>query len=121
MQHYSKLEVWRRSHSLVLSLYRTTVGFPISERFGLISQLRRAAFSVPANIAEGSRRLNARDYARFLNIAEGSLSETEYFVVLSRDLEYLTDSVAAKYLGEISEISKMLCGLRKSIQSDIPN
>ena len=119
MQHYRKLEVWRRSHRLVLNIYRATLGFPVSERFALVSQLRRAAFSVPANIAEGSRRVNAKEYARFLNIAEGSLSETEYFIVLSRDLEYLPDLAASKYLNEISELSRMLCGLRKTIQSDI--
>jgi len=105
----------------VLHLYRTTLGFPVSEKFALTSQLRRAAFSVPANIAEGSRRINAREYARFLNIAEGSLSEMEYFIVLSRDLKYLTPAVAAQYLREITEVTKMLCALRKSVQADIPS
>jgi len=118
MQYYSKLEVYRRSHRLVLNIYRTTLGFPVSERFGLISQLRRAAYSVPANIAEGSRRINAKEYARFLNIAEGSLSETKYFLVLSRDLEYLPSPAAAKYLTEISEISRMLFRVRQTIQKD---
>jgi four helix bundle protein len=118
MQHYSKLQVWQRSHRLVLAVYKATSGFPTAERFGLTSQLRRAAASVPTNIAEGSRRVAAKEYARFLNIAEASLSETEYLVLLSRDLRYLSPETAATNLAEITELSKMLCGLRKTIQAD---
>src|SRR5260370_4813766 len=72
MKHYSKLRVWERSHRLVLELYRATQGFPVAERYGLTSQLRRAAVSVPTNIAEGSKRTSHKDFAHFLNIAEGS-------------------------------------------------
>ncbi|HXJ93748.1 MAG TPA: four helix bundle protein [Terriglobia bacterium] len=89
MQHFRDLKVWQRSHALVLDLYRITAGFPKDERFGLVSQLRRAAASVPTNIAEGAKRQGRQDYARFLNIAEGSLAETEYLVLLSRDLSYI--------------------------------
>src|SRR5262245_23081804 len=70
MQHFSDLKVWQRSHALVLEIYGATKSYPGDERFGLVSQLRRAADSVPANIAEGAKRETAPDYARFLNIAE---------------------------------------------------
>jgi four helix bundle protein len=118
MQHFNKLQVWQRSHKMVLTLYRATRSFPNDERFGLISQLRRAALSVPTNIAEGSRRATAKDYSRFLNIAEGSLSETEYLVLLSRDLNYLPSESASGLLTEIKELASMLHSLRKTIQRD---
>jgi four helix bundle protein len=77
MQRFTDLKVWQRSHALVLRIYQLTAGFPAEERFGLGVQLRRAALSVPTNIAEGSKRQGSQEYARFLNIAEGSLAETE--------------------------------------------
>jgi four helix bundle protein len=116
MQRYTELKVWERSHLLVLEVYRRTEGFPDQERFGLTSQLRRAAVSVPANIAEGSRRQGAQDYARFLNIAEGSLAETGYLVLLSRDLGYLEPDVAEKLSAEAEEISRMLYALRIKVE-----
>ena len=120
MQHYSKLEVWRRSHELVLALYRCTASFPITERYGLTTQLRRAASSVLTNIAEGSKRATPSDYAHFLNIAEGSLSETEYLLLLSRDLGYIPQDVAGNHLAEVSELLRMLHALRKTVQKDAP-
>jgi len=77
MQRFTELKVWQRSHELTLEVYRVTASFPSTERFGLISQPRRASASVPTNIAEGSKRQSNQEYARFLNIAEGSLAETE--------------------------------------------
>ena|SRR5271157_1026321 len=118
MQHYSKLEVWRRSHELVLALYRCTASFPVTERYGLTAQLRRAASSVPTNIAEGSKRATPSDYAHFLNIAEGSLSETEYLLLLSRDLGYVPQDVARTCLAEVSQLLRMLHALRKTVQKD---
>jgi len=118
MQHYSKLEVWRRSHQLVLALYRCTDSLPVTERYGLTAQLRRAASSVPTNIAEGSKRATPSDYAHFLNIAEGSLSETEYLLLLSRDLGYVSHDVARNYLAEVAELLRMLHALRKTVQRD---
>ena len=120
MQHYSKLEVWQRSHKLVLALYRSTELFPSSERYGLTAQLRRAVSSVPTNIAEGSKRAAPRDYAHFLNIAEGSLSETEYQVILSRDLGYVSEDKARDILTEICELLRMLHALRTTVQKDAP-
>ena len=117
MQRFTDLKVWQRGHALVLSIYRITTGFPHSERYGLTSQLRRAALSVPTNIAEGSKRLTSPEYARFLNISEASLAETEYLLMVSRDLGYITSIVAMKSLAEISELSRMLHSLRKKVES----
>ncbi len=105
MQHFKNLKVWQRSHRLVLSLYQTTVRFPSHERFGITSQLRRSAASVPTNIAEGCKRQGQQDFARFLNIAEGSLSETEYLVMLASDLGYFLANEPSQLLAEISEIA----------------
>lgn len=116
MQHFANLNVWKRSHTLVLNLYRLSAGFPAEERFGLTSQIRRAAASVPTNIAEGSKRKSQRDYAHFLNLAEASLAETEYLILLSRDLAYLTPVQAEPLQQEVSEISRMLYALRDKIE-----
>ena len=117
MQRFTELQVWQRGHSLVLSIYRMTTGFPQNERYGLTSQVRRAALSVPTNIAEGSKRLTSQEYARFLNIAEASLAETEYLVMVSRDLGYVTAIIATKAFAEISELSRMLHALRKKVEA----
>jgi four helix bundle protein len=116
MQRFSDLKVWQRSHALVLALYRQTARFPDHERFGLTSQLRRAVTSVPTNIAEGSKRQHPSDYARFLNIAEGSLAEAEYLLMLSRDLGYLSATAADPLLAEADEIARMLCALRAKVE-----
>lgn len=118
MQRFTELKVWQRSHALVLQVYRLTRSFPDDERFGLISQLRRAAVSAPANIAEGSKRRTGQDYARFLNQAESSLAETEYLLILSRDLEYLEADVAQEHIRETGEIGRMLFALRKKVQGE---
>ena len=93
-----------------------TTQFPAAERFGLTSQLRRAALSVPTNIAEGSKRISRQDYARFLNIAEGSLSETEYLILVSRDLGYVPREAASSFLKEASELLGMLHALRRKVE-----
>jgi four helix bundle protein len=115
VQRFSDLKVWQRSHAVVLTVYRLTEAFPPQERFGLTSQLRRAATSVPTNIAEGSKRRTRQDYARFLNLAEASLAETEYLLLLSRDLGYLSGDVTEPLL-EVSEISRMLDALRVRVE-----
>jgi len=103
----------------VLGIYQLTKDFPSSERFGITSQLRRAAVSVPTNIAEGTKRLGSQDYVRFINIAEGSLAETEYLIMLSRDLAYLLPEATAKPLAEITEIARMLNALRARVEQGI--
>jgi four helix bundle protein len=116
LQHFKDLKVWARSHALVLEIYRLTKSFPNDERFGIVSQLRRAAASVPTNIAEGAKRRGKQDYARFLNIAEGSLAETEYLLILSRDLGYLPSEDSKMPLAEVSEIARMLNALRAKVE-----
>lgn len=86
---FRQLETWQEAHKLVLMIYQTTQSFPADERFGLVSQMRRAAVSVPANIAEGFKRHGLQDKIRFYNVAEGSLEELKYFIFLSHDLGYI--------------------------------
>lgn len=99
------LLVWQKAHQIVLLVYSVTANFPSTETFGLVSQVRRAAVSVPANLAEGFKRRSPADKARFVNIAQGSLEEVKYYLDLARDLGYLKDSAPAR---EIEETSKML-------------
>jgi four helix bundle protein len=87
---FRKLLVWQRAHQLVLLVYKFTKSFPKIELFGLTSQVRRAAVSVPANIAEGYAAGGKGQFARFLNISQGSLAEVEYYLILSKDLGYIT-------------------------------
>ena len=115
MQRFTDLKVWQRSHALVLQIYRLTAGFPMEERFGLIAQLLRAVLSVPTNIAEGSKRQSSQEYARFLNIAEGSLAETEYLLLVSRDLAYAAAKAVQPLLSEADEVARMLHGLRTKV------
>ena len=116
MQRFTDLKVWQRGHSLVLRVYRLTMALPDNEKYGLVSQLRRAAVSVPTNIAEGSKREGNQDFVRFLNIAEGSLAESEYLIMLSRDLDYLTPTSVAPLLEEIKEVARMLHYLRMKVE-----
>jgi four helix bundle protein len=117
MQRFTDLKVWQRSQALTLQIYRASAAFPAHERFGLTSQLRRAAVSVPANIAEGSKRDSRTDYARFLNIAEGSLAETECLLLLARDLGYLPADLCEPLAREADEIARMLHALRTKVSN----
>jgi len=118
VQRFKDLKVWQRSHALVLSIYRQTADFPQQEHFGLVSQMRRAAVSVPSNIAEGTKRQRSTDFARFLNIAEGSLAEVEYLLMLSRDLGYIAAESADQLLAEVEQIARMLHALRSKVHKD---
>ncbi len=116
MQRFTDLKVWQEGHALTLEVYRLTAGFPSDERFGLTSQLRRAASSVPANIAEGSKRHTQAEYARFLNIGEGSLAEAEYFLILASDLGYTDASTVAPLSDRIDHLARMLHALRTKVE-----
>ena len=104
-EKFQDLVVWEKAHQLALRVYRLTTTFPKHEMFGIVSQMRRAAVSVPANIAEGFKRKGKPDKARIMNIAQGSLEELRYYFVLSRDLEYLR---AAEDWGDLDEVARML-------------
>lgn len=109
---FKDLVVWQKAHQLVLPVYKETISFPREELYGLTSQFRRSSVSVAANIAEGFKKRGKADKARFLNIAEGSLSETEYYVLLSGELGYSK----MHELNEIAkETGKLLDAYRKTI------
>jgi four helix bundle protein len=113
-KRFEDVEVWKKAHAWVLTVYRITETFPMHELFGLTSQLRRAAVSVPANFAEGFKKRGQADKIRFYNIAQGSLEECHYYLILARDLNYGDTKDLMKAL---EEISKMLDGYMRSIIS----
>ena len=113
LERFEDLLVWQRAHELTLVVYRMTSRFPGEERFGLVSQMRRAAVSVPANIAEGFKKRSRPDKVRFYNISQGSLEELRYYLILSRDLGYVVDSDSAQ--ANLDEVGRMLHGLIASI------
>lgn len=92
MKNFRDLQVWQKAHAVTLTVYRETVGFPKYELYGMVSQLRRACASIPANIAEGCGRGTDPDFARFLQLAMGSACEVEYHLLLANDLQYLNPS-----------------------------
>jgi len=101
---FRDLLVWRKAHELVLSVYAFTAGFPKQETYGLASQMRRAAVSVPANIAEGFRRRGKPEKARYMNIAEGSLEESRYYLILAQDLGYGDTTQLVSALEDVSRL-----------------
>ena len=115
MQRFTDLKVWQRAHALVLEVYRISASFPQEERFGVSSQLRRAITSVPTNIAEGSRRQGQQEYSRFLNVAQSSAAQTEYLLILCRDLGYLSPAAFDRLTAELDEVARMLHGLRSKV------
>jgi len=103
-QTFRDLVVWRKAHECVLGVYALTANFPRHETYGLASQMRRAAVSIPANIAEGFRRRGRADKGRFLNIAQASLEETQYYLILAQDLQYGDTAELACRLNEVSRL-----------------
>ena len=101
---FQDLIVWRKAHEFVLASYKLSRAFPSDERFGLTSQFRRAAISIPANIAEGFRKQSKADKARFLNIAEGSLEECRYYLILAQDLGYCDKHEAWSLSNEVGRL-----------------
>ncbi len=110
---FQDLEVWKGAHELTLGVYRITKSFPEEEKFGLVSQMRRSAYSIPTNIAEGSGRKTDKDYLRFIIIARGSVEELRYQLILVRDLEYISLDDYVILENKASIISKQLNGLMK--------
>jgi four helix bundle protein len=111
MQDFKNLKVWTKGHALALAVYKATRNFPREELFGLTSQLRRAAGSVPANISEGCGRGGDPEFGRFLQLAMGSASELEYHVLLAHDLRYLGDETFHQLTTDVVEVKRMLATL----------
>ncbi|MCL6755132.1 four helix bundle protein [Nostoc sp. CCCryo 231-06] len=109
---FEDLIVWQKAHQFILLVYPFTAHFPKSEIYGLTSQFRRAAISVPANIAEGFKKKGLADKGRFLNIAQGSLEECRYYLILSNDLEY---GETSELKLKLEEVSKLLTSYANSI------
>ena len=118
MRDFRELKVWEKGHRLTLAAYRATAAFPRHELFGMTSQIRRCSYSIPANIAEGCGRESRPDFARFLQIAMGSASELEYFLILALDLGYLTDNETAQLAETVVEIKRMLTALIRKLGED---
>jgi four helix bundle protein len=111
---FCDLIVWRKSHDFVLGVYRLTSAFPKQENYGLALQFRRAAVSIPANIAEGFKRYSRKEKVRFLNIAEGSIAECRYYLILARDLGY---GETGELMGLLEEVSRMVTAYTRAIRA----
>lgn len=118
MRPHQKLEVWIKALELVIEIYRRTEGFPREERYGLTSQIRRAAVSIPANVAEGAGRQSKKDFARFLSNAQGSASELETELTIAQRLGYLDQSTFDKLIVELDRIGRLITGLNKRLVHD---
>ena len=119
MNSYERLEAWQAAHRFVLLVYRTTRGFPSEERFGLSSQLRRAAFAVAANIVEGSAKKGPREFRRFLDIAVGSVAEIRYTLRLVKDLDLITGDQFNELEGQRDKVGRLTWGLYMSMRRAI--
>jgi len=117
MHNFRQLNVWHRALSVTESVYKATNAFPESERFGLITQMRRSAVSVASNIAEGSSRSTNKDFRRFLAIARGSASELETQVILAHRLGMMSEDEANQLSSRIDEVRAMLIGFSASLES----
>jgi len=115
LKSYKDLLVWQKSIALVKGIYRLTRSFPPDERFGLVSQLRRAAVSVPSNIAEGQSRHTCGEFVQFLSHAEGSLAELETQILIAVDLDFCSQEEANQALAQIEELQRMLNSLRQKL------
>jgi len=121
MKTFEELVVWQKAHTFVLEIYRVTKHFPVEERYGLIAQLRRAAVSIPANIVEGHKRASKREFVNFLSIADASLEECKYYLVLARHLGWIEPHHFAHLFANAEEIGRLLCGLRGYVKQELTN
>lgn len=116
LKSFTDLEVWKRAHGVVLEIYKLTNPFPRNEQFGVVSQIRRAADSIRANIAEGFGRHSTKELLQFLAISNVSLEELRYFLILSRDLRYLSPLDLERLEKDLKAVAQMLEALRQSLQ-----
>jgi four helix bundle protein len=115
VKHYKELKIWQKGMQVSKAVYQLTARYPADERFGLIAQMRRAAVSVPSNIAEGQARHGTREFLQFLSHAGGSLAELETQLLLSVDLGYCEQSEISSIAGEIAEMQKMVAAIRRKL------
>ena len=114
---FRDLILWQKAHQLVLFIYRITKNFPNEEKFGLISQMRRAAVSIPSNVVEGHSRKSKKEFINFLSIANGSLNELRYQVLLSKDLDYIDIKIFEELEQRAEEVSKILYSFTRSLNA----
>ena len=119
MHNFKELKVWQKARELVKEIYRLTKDFPQEEKYGLISQIQRAAISISSNIAEGSGRSTKNDFKRFLDIACASAFEVENLIILSYDLKYINDLKFKQMSEKIQEIQKMIYSLKNKVSDNI--
>lgn len=117
VQTFQDLIVWQKAHALTLQVYEATKLFPSDERYGITSQMRRAAYSVPSNIVEGHSRRGRREFQQFLSIAAGSLAEVRYFLILARDLGHLDLEDYEKLWQSAEEVGRILYSFTKSLNA----
>ncbi|MDD4179226.1 MAG: four helix bundle protein [Candidatus Margulisbacteria bacterium] len=115
MRTFKDLKVWQKAYSLVIDVYTHTKSFPAEERYGITSQLRRAALSIPSNISEGYGRKSMKQYIQFLRIAYGSGTELETQLMLSKDLNYLNEEIFNNIISKYYEVERMLMALIKAL------
>ena len=120
-QNFKEVFAWQKAHEFVVMVYETTKQYPSFERFGLYSQFQRAAVSIPANIAEGYRRIGKADKLHFFNIAQGSLEECRCYIYLSKDVGYINDTTFQELCYSLEEASKMLNWYCKGIRNNAYN
>ena len=116
--NHKDLDVWKKSMDLVTEIYSVTTNFPVDEKFGIVSQIRRAAVSIPSNIAEGCTRYSDKEVSHFIDIAIGSLAELETQLLISKNLGYIKDD---KIMQEICSVGQMLSGLKRHLKSKNSN
>ncbi|HNX88963.1 MAG TPA: four helix bundle protein [Paludibacteraceae bacterium] len=115
MKTHHDLTVWKKSIDFVTTVYKITEEYPKTEIYGLTNQVRRAVVSVPSNIAEGAARTSKKEFSHFLSISLGSISEVETQLIVSRNLNYITNEQLENLLSELIEIRKMIIGLKKTM------
>ncbi len=117
MAPYEQLLAWQKAHAVTLRIYALSAAWPADERFGLVAQIRRAAASVPTNIAEGAIKRGPAEFRRFLDIALGSQTEVRYLLRLAGDLEYLRSDDQVAIASEVDEVGRLLWGLYRSMKA----
>ena len=118
MQDFTNLLVWQKAHTCTIAIYQVTKHFPSEEKFGLISQIRRASISIESNLAEGCGRNSDREFARFVSIAQGSAFEVRCQLILARDLDYISREIFQSLQQQILEINPMLNALYQKLTAN---